>query len=141
MRIYIIFTGVIVTFFLCNLTTFGQERTQNPLPGEEIGIKILVKDFDLKVYESIKLLELNDTVNLNIQDIILWVRIYNTISFNQKSGEKLEYMNFVQLFNLNKNCVIQKLSAKISKGMGFYSKKYNIYLGGIPHYNSQFKIL
>jgi hypothetical protein len=72
------------------------------------------------------------------KDYILSVRIYNTLTMNHMVEENEKYRLFCDNFSKKLEGAVKALKASISKGMGYYSKKYNLYFGGHPDKNSMF---
>lgn len=120
-----------------------QQKSQvNKIVGrnKNIGIAILRKEFDQIVKK--KVLEMNQGKHFKTEEFITLIRIDNTIGMNEMTQESPENKKFCALF-LSKYSekAIYKLHAKLDLGMSYYSKKYNVYWGGIPHYNSIFRII
>jgi hypothetical protein len=75
----------------------------------------------------------------NTEDYILSVRIANTLVIRgllEESEEyKFFYENFTEKFLMQ---TVNALGAKLSKGMSYYSRKYDLNIGGEAHSNSIF---
>jgi hypothetical protein len=78
----------------------------------------------------------------SIDEYIDIVRAYNTIGLNRLREKDSVFVKYDELFLKNHLSDVAKLfEATISKGMGFYSKKYDLDIGGAaPNANSFFKI-
>ena len=104
---------------------------------DSIGVWIQKSQFDSLVA---KYAELNDSniKELNYKDLIIVVRIRNTIAFRDMA--KIEkYKLFNTFFDQHYlNIAVAKLEAFISKGYCYYSKKHDVYIGwsGLPNNNS-----
>ena len=70
------------------------------------------------------------------------VRIYNTISLNRLRERDNIFKEFDDIFSKTYlNNIVNIFDAKLSRGLGFYSKKYDIDIGGAaPNKNSIFKL-
>jgi len=127
--------------FVMNLLTFESCNGQNHQKvknSNNIGIPILKRSFDSLVGKSVSLLE-GKTETIDRDDFITMIRLYNTITVLHLSDKK--YTQFINLFvpdNLGKAAKV--INATISKGMSYYSKEFDLYIGGKPHHNSQFCI-
>lgn len=82
----------------------------------------------------------NDT--LSFEDIVIMIRLYNTIThdtlLNKSDGN---YAGFTKVFMLQfAEVAAKRIEAYPTKGMAYYSKKYDLYIGGPPHANSQYYI-
>jgi hypothetical protein len=107
--------------------------------NEQIGIEISQSDFDAKIARAIKVMSSRDSAT--IQDFIEFIRLHNTIEINNLENRK-PYSVFKELFTTKYlELTIAKLEATLSKGMSYYSRKYDLYIGGKPHVNSMYKIL
>jgi hypothetical protein len=85
---------------------------------------------------------LEDNNEFTASDYISMTKIYNTLSIND-SLLKLKY--FMDFYGHYKNIYLFKcieiLEMHIGKGMCYYSKKYNIYIGGpLKPNNSQYNL-
>ena len=91
----------------------------------------------INIVDSLNLKPLNiDTCNIN--EIIFLIRVYNTIgNYIVYLHENKSMMSFVDYFlsNYSEEVVI-RLSASLSRGFGYYSKEYDIYIGG-SHLNDR----
>jgi hypothetical protein len=105
--------------------------------GECVGIHIKKTDFDMSV-DKINVLYSDNKMSAK-DDFILSVRIYNTLVMNYMTDSDDRYKIFYDFFSrqyLEKT--LTELDASLSRGMAFYSKKYNIYIGGKRDANSMF---
>ncbi len=75
-------------------------------------------------------------------DHLYMVRLYNTLSVNSKFLSQDKCSEFYHLYSDEILRVsVTVLEAKITKGWAYYSKKYNVYIGGPEfHANSQYII-
>lgn len=122
-----------LVFESCN----GQNHQQMKTSGN-IGIPISKKSFDSLVVHSTSTLE-SKKENISTDDFITMIRLYNTITVLHLTDKKSA--KFINLFTpgyLGK--AAKAINATISKGMSYYSKELDLYIGGKPHHNSQFNI-
>lgn len=113
------------------------QNNQQMKAFENIGIPISKKSFDSSVTRCISLLKREN--NINKDDFVTMIRLFNTIEILHSSD--LTYVKFRDLFFPNYIPKASKaINATLSKGMCYYSKEFNIYIGGKPHQNSQFFI-
>lgn len=69
------------------------------------------------------------------------IKLYNTISWNDGTLENEKFKNFYNLVRTEiLSVAIHKLNARLSTGMGYYSKKYDLRIGGSMNSNSYFTI-
>jgi hypothetical protein len=83
---------------------------------------------------------LEHKTTLSIEEYILCAKLWNSLYLNGMNTDNEPYRSYLRLFDNNLLKIIEALEAKLSKGMGHYSKKYNIDIGGSPHPNSYFCI-
>ena len=108
--------------------------------NKEIGIEISSTEFNCELDKYIVYMDSCD--NLKIQDFIIIARIYNTIEMNNLNDTKESYKIFINKFTSKYlNLVIKGLEATLTKGMCYYSKKYDLFIGGEPHNNSMYRII
>lgn len=81
--------------------------------------------------------EKSSNSKLSTKDYLIATRLYNTIRINQI--DSLVWYKKFYFEKLMNNCVVV-LNAKLDIGKCFYSKKYHIYIGGLAHKNSQYKL-
>lgn len=133
--IYIAFFGL----FLLTTAINGQNKSSNMNNEIEIGIEILKQNFNNKVDTYINIMSSEDTITL--QDYINMVRVYNTLEMRNLVSQQKTYMEFMKLFTTKYlELAAKKLESTLTKGMCYYSQKYNLYIGGKPHENSMYKI-
>lgn len=124
-------------FFIFAVLLIYSLELQENRRDDCFGILIDRSEFDLHVERINGLYETGKIHKL--KDFILSVRIHNTISMNSLNLEALKYNSFDENFvNRYLDQTIKVLGAKVSKGLGFYSKKYDIFIGGPKHRNSYF---
>jgi hypothetical protein len=128
---------VIITL-LAFESTNGQTY-QNKRSIDSIGIPISKKSFDSLVVTCTSLLK-TKTDAIGKDDFIPMIRLYNSITELNLPGKK--YDQFIGLFApgyIGK--AAKAINAKISRGMCYYSKELDLYIGGTrPYQNSMFKI-
>lgn len=118
-------------FFSCCLLT-AQANAQKKCNKQMISIK----QFDSLVQKYI------NTISIDKIDTTMafeLARIYNTIEWENMSNE--ECKTFIAIYNKQYYYdVISLLEAKRWKGGSYYSKKFNITIGGVPQENSRYFI-
>jgi hypothetical protein len=131
---YILFFAVIYCLLLS-----CQNKDITMKKANKSGIEIFLPDFNKKIEKYLNLMLSNG--ELNQLDYIAMVRIYNTLEINNLISEKKTYDEFMNSFIPKFLLKAEKeLEATLSKGMSYYSKKYNLYIGGKYHNNSIYKI-
>lgn len=102
---------------------------------------VSIEQFDsLVVQQHIKMENiLNSRDTLMSEEAVILIKIENTILYgvekfigmDEFNDRKKKYINFDSCFSLHFiKKVIMKLDARISYGLGWYSEKYDIMLGG-----------
>ena len=120
-----------------------EENRKNSI-GTDIGIQITKSQFDQKVSASISLMEDRLSGSSSVDELIEIIRVYNTISRMDNYGNNENYKKFMQLVHTPKviRTVNFVLQANLTKdGLAYYSAKYDLYFGGTPHANSQYRII
>jgi hypothetical protein len=120
-----------LTFLLVCFFDFSAVNTT-----ECVGIPIEFSEFDKSV-DRLNSLYTTNRIRSK-EDYILSVRIYNTLTMNRMLEEKQQYKLFCDNFSKNLERTVKALNASLSKGMGYYSKKYKLFMGGHPDKNSMF---
>jgi hypothetical protein len=108
--------------------------------GQDCGIPIGVREFNnLVVYQSFKLANLD---SLSIDDIIIQVRIYNTLLVDTTLTGSL-YDTFSELMSSTKFDAFRlKLHGEQTIFADIYSEEYDIYIGGRRrNRNSQYIVI
>jgi len=129
-------------FFVLVNSLYAIAQSENPrlIDLSTKGIEISQKTFDLNVRKELVALKKN--CDLSISQMINVVRLYNTIIANPAMQTDVSNSEFIDLcIDRYLNKIIIGVDAKLTKGMGYYSKKYNLYLGGQLNYNSLFTII
>lgn len=134
----LILLGVIILITSCTILKNKNQEEMNQ--NNNIGLPISKVDFDQYVQTYLnKLNDSNDS--LSIDDYIILTRIWNTIEINNLNDENKLYNEIVEKYYPKIFEEATKLmKAKLSKGMAMYSEEYDLWFGGRPHGNSQFKI-
>ena len=109
---------------------------------DSIGILIKKEDFDsIFLYYSSYVKTINKN-KLSINDCIEITKLYNTIGFNSLGLIDSSYSKFVHFVDEYLYIeIFKKLEAQLSIGGGLYSKKYNVYIGGIRDKNSIYRFI
>jgi len=104
-----------------------------------VGIPITMPAFKEKVTRALALIK--DEKNLSISDYIEIVRIYNTVVGLYLNACEDSFAQYMKATNPKYILLAKKaLEAIPTKGMGYYSKKYDIFIGAKEHQNSQYYI-
>jgi hypothetical protein len=109
------------------------------IEDKNIGIPISKIDFDHLVNKFSDIMQKGDTIT-DVNDYVTIVRLFNTIYYSElyQIGA---YRKFANLYSPPYSILaIKKLDAISQKGLYFYSKKYDLYIGGRPTNNSVFLI-
>jgi hypothetical protein len=76
------------------------------------------------------------------EDYVAMVRIWNTIVFSRMGTSDTKLARFVSsLLPAHADRISHALGAKPTKGMALYSKQHDLYIGGKPHANSQYRLI
>ncbi|SHN29604.1 hypothetical protein SAMN05216311_108226 [Chitinophaga sp. CF418] len=81
--------------------------------------------------------------SLDLSTTITFIKIFNTIAKNRElKRSDPKYQVFEDLFRkkyLDISCKV--IEGDIGRGMSYYSKKHDLYIGGPVHLNSQYHII
>ncbi|MBD1364147.1 hypothetical protein IDJ77_10035 [Mucilaginibacter sp. ZT4R22] len=94
------------------------------------GIPIGKTDFDNKVAKYLKMMM--NGFEFDKQDYIDMVRIYNTIGWSFETPRDSYRLFYDAFLVVHVRPAVKKLNAGLSKGMSYYSPKYNLYIGDGP---------
>jgi len=104
-----------------------------------IGIPIEAQAFLTLVTQALE--KMANTADFSTDEHITLVRIWNTIQANKLSDKQATFKRYTEQYRTTyMPQAIAKLEASLTKGMSWYSQKYDIYIGGIPHENSQYQL-
>jgi hypothetical protein len=130
---YILILTICILFY-----NFQISNAQKLMDADNIGIPINKKAFDNIVKNEFTIMKRNR--GFSIQDALNIIRVDNTIKMRNLIVVKSIYKDFdLLLADKYSKLIIDRLNASVTGGC-FYSKKYNIYWGGIPRYNSIFRV-
>jgi len=102
-----------------------------------VGIEISKSKFDSLVVRYLGKIE--KEIKLSIKEQITLVRLVNTIDHYNLSGDNKKLLDlFYQNIFAN---TLKELEADPWKGGCQYSQKYDLFIGGKPHQNSQYRII
>lgn len=136
MILRVLYLLLILNFSSC----CGQNRiTQNMNEVENDSIKISISKADFNNLIDTNLSQMEKGNQLTITDYIELVRVVNSIdhySIKESKAKELVQLFYKDYFEK----AIKILETKDWKGGCQYSKKYNIFIGGKAHYNSQYYI-
>jgi len=105
---------------------------------QQIGMPISQRNFD-KLVSKFENIKEGDSLK-NIQDYITFVRLFNTIYYSDLYKVPM-YKKCANLFSRYFVKTVGEIGALGQKGSWFYSKKYDLSIGGPPNNNSQFIIV
>jgi len=108
-------------------------REQDRLPCLE---RMSLSQFDSCVIFCSSILSHTDL--MNIENCILCVKIRNSIFINNVDVDYSPYKEYDRIYEDNIETIVSKLDGKLSRGMGYYSERYKLDIGGSPHSNSYF---
>jgi hypothetical protein len=132
--------------FLVYFRSYGNAQAPSNRYGENrtidtLGIPISPEQFDsLASVILIKFQSFDDSKSL--KDDIIFIRLINTIHFEKLIDISNKYDSLNDLFfkkYLNKIVIIT--DAQISIGMSYYSKKYDLQIGGKKTKNNFYRII
>jgi len=105
----------------------------------EIGIPI-----DRETFHSLVgyyLDQMGSGGELSADDLVTMTRLWNTLSSSDLEETDEAYGDFAAAFFPNYvRLASETLGALPSKGMALYSKSYDLFIGGSPHANSQYRL-
>jgi hypothetical protein len=133
---------VIVGFLFVNpAIVSAQAERQHMLTSEEIGIPISHTEFKNLVKKTATTMP--DVKGIKISTLIKLIRIENTLEFNEITEATEANKRFSSLFVKNnyRGSFKKKMGAIEGIGGSLYSKKYKIFLGGLPDSNSKFRLV
>lgn len=82
-----------------------------------------------------------DDESLTAEDYLTMIRLWNTIEFGHLSGDDPLFRQFAAAFFPSHVARATELLALTpTKGMALHSAKHDIFLGGQPHANSQYRM-
>jgi outer membrane receptor for monomeric catechols len=137
-----LFLATLVGFlFLSCAIARAQVVKEHFLPRQPIGIPVSKKQFDSTISNAV--ITMREKYNGNANDMIKIARLYNTLEFDHMIDETKTNKEFIHLFDSKRYDIlfIKKLDATERIGGSYYSKKYQIYLGGLPDNNSKYRIV
>lgn len=104
-----------------------------------IGIPMHMDRFRTLVSDYLQRMDANE--DMDVEVYITLTRIWNTILFNGL-GQEDELFNRYSTISYPKYMerISISLGAHPTKGMALYSQEYDLYIGGTPHSNSQYKL-
>lgn len=110
------------------------------VPGAlDTGLPINRADFRALVVDYLNRME--SGTELSIDDYITMTRLWNTIEFARLGSEDSLFREYsAAFFPAFVERVSESLHALPTKGMALYSKEHDIYLGGKPHAQSQYRL-
>jgi hypothetical protein len=110
------------------VTGILEAKADTRLVSEEKKLTMDKTVFDIKLGAYLKLLK--DGQTLSVSDCVEIVRFVNTLDMLKEASVKKEYNEFGVAVQERLPMLITVLEMDVAKGFGYYSKKYNIYLGG-----------
>jgi hypothetical protein len=108
---------------------------------DTLGIVISAHEFDSLV-DSLSSKFKSDTSAKGIKDYLLLIRVGNTIAFDHLYESSTKCNELFTLFASKYMDTIVKLTdATISIGLSYYSKKYDLQIGGVKTKNNWYRII
>jgi len=109
--------------------------------GIDTNIGILMKYDAFNTLVEKYLSRMREGEDFDSDEHLELVRIWNTIESNQLSEVDKLFQEYSERY-VSKYLQISatKLDATVTKGMCFYSQKHDVFIGGKPHQNSQYKL-
>jgi hypothetical protein len=137
---------IVVSGIICCCQSFGNAIFEancyvHQIKTDTLGIPIKAAKFDTLVNTLLGKFRTTDS-SKSIDDYLSLVRVVNTIEFEDLEHKNENYDELSNLFF--KKCLettIKVTDAKISIGLGYYSKKYDIQIGGRKTRNNFYKIM
>lgn len=129
-------------FFFCFKSKAQSSVVKRALQADStLGIVISAQQFD-SLAKSLTIKFESDTSEKKIEDYLLLIRVCNTIEFNLlvDSSEMYKQLNDLYLFKYMRK-IAELTDATISIGYSYYSKKYDIQIGGVKTKNNCFRII
>jgi len=137
---YTLFLVALLLFCLKSQAQNSAERLR-ALRDSSLGVVISPQKFDSLV-SSLLIKFKSDTSEKKMEDYILMVKVCNTIGFDQLVDSSKIYKELFNLYNLKYvKTIAEATDATISIGYSYYSKKYDLQIGGIRTKNNFFKIV
>lgn len=110
------------------------------MTDEAIGIPIERDEFRALVDGYAQRLEADDG-SLGPEDYVTMIRLWNTIEFGRLRQEDPLFGRFAAaFFPATVQRATEVLGATPTKGMALYARAHDVYLGGRPHANSQYRV-
>ena len=104
----------------------------------EIGIPITRAELGRAVTDYLD--RMKRDAALNTEDYVAMVRLWNTIEFCHLAIQDDLYRRYQEtFFPTFVESASKALNAKPTKGMALYSREHDLFLGGKPHRNSQYR--
>ena len=108
---------------------------------DSLGIPISSHQFDSLVQGLLNRFR-SDTSVANIENDLQLVKVYNTIGFNFLQDNKDIYNEYFILFNTKYlDRIVKVLNAKMTKGLSYYSRQYDLQIGGWKTRNNFYRII
>jgi hypothetical protein len=106
---------------------------------DDIGIPVEMKRFRALAAEYLARME--SGVELSTEDYVTMARLWNTILFRHLDQDNELFRRYnTAFFPHYIERIANSLDAMVSKGMSYYSKTYDLYIGGKPHPNSIYRL-
>jgi len=105
----------------------------------EIGIPLDSETFHALVVRYLDKIRSGD--ELDVEDIVTMTRLWNTMAWSGIDKTDEIYSDYNREFFPD---YVRKASTMLgalpSKGMALYAKEYDLFIGGKPHANSQYRL-
>jgi hypothetical protein len=131
----ILIIGFSVNGFGCCINQYSYSKNQDSL-----GINMPVTKFDSLVEKMINKFSTSSTKS--IEDYIVITRIVNTIAFEWLFDKKKDYEEIYNMYHATiLKDAVKITNAKLSKGMSYYSRKYDLQIGGSKTKNNFYELI
>jgi hypothetical protein len=132
----------LLPLFLC-LQSQAQHAIEKRarLADSSFGVVISAHQFDYLVKTLLTKFE-SDTSEKKIKDYLLLIKVGNTIEFDHlfDSSREFKELNDLYLYKYMKK-IVQLTDATLSYDYSYYSKKYDIQIGGVKTKNNFYRIV
>ena len=121
------------------MTDDNKSSGPSTVPGAlELGIPITQAELRRAVTDYLD--RMTKDAALTTDDYVTMVRLWNTIEFCRLAGEDELYRRYRETFFPGfVERASKALNALPTKGMALYSREHDLFLGGKPHANSQYR--
>jgi hypothetical protein len=103
-----------------------------------VGIPIRAESFRALVADYLS--RMDSGAEMTTEDYIKMTRLWNTIELGRLGSENPLFHRYsTTFFPAYVERISRSIGANPTKGMALYSKEHDLYIGGKPHPNSQYR--